>query len=185
MKDHTAGQFSLTLSDDLACMLGLLSRGVTDPVPIEILDLGRLLILLAPKPPDHNLLPDQPTRFAEEVEYYTKSISDGPLPFTCLWWHMLDKAFCSPRFANLKLLKVDYLVFDNRRQYAHPEGYLERVEGLRVPTDWLSMTNAIFPGLVAENRVKFEGRIIDMTNRISRYEKIDYSGGIVRATYPQ
>ena len=167
-------------------MLGIVPCRSTTPVPIEILDLSRFPILLTLEPPDKGRLYTHRTRFLEEMKCYSECILNGPIPSRHLGWQILDRvALCSPRFSNLKLLRIDYLIFDNRGQYTPPEEYRERVEGLKVPTDWLFMTNAILPGIVAENRVKLEGSIIELTPPITvHYKNIDYSTGIARARYP-
>jgi len=178
--EYTLGRLLLFTSEALLCILAIVPHGPIDPVPVEVLDLGRITILLAPEPPN---IHDPTVPFQGALEQYTRRISDGPIPLRHLGWHILDTALCSERFSSLKMLRMDYVIFDNRVQHTPPEGFRERVEGLGVPTDWLFMTNAILPGVVAENRIKFEGRIIEMKCPAFPYDPVDYSTGVCRARY--
>ena len=105
-------------------------------------------------------------------------------------WEVLDQALCSPRFARLKLLKVDYVLIDSEpRQKRWPRGYPEIVEERVVsagppPNEWLFYTRKIFPRVVARDKIRLEGRVIRLLFTILANGRIDYSVATPRCQYP-
>ena len=147
-----------------------------DPIPVKALDLGKIPLLLAPERPLS--YPPHP-HYAAQVDVYSVALAQGPIPSDVDMWQSLDAAFCTPRFANLATLRMDYVVFDTRSIPPDPpEDYADAVQQLVAPSDWLSITKRFFPRTCALDRVRLEGRIIVIVPW-SHFSDIDYSKELV------
>jgi len=178
--EFSVGEIRMYLLEDLLSIFGIPQR-INDPISIKTLDLGRISMVLLPDPPQvHD--PD----YDIEVDRYSTRLDNTPLGIDIALWQTLDAALCSPRFANLETLRVDYIIFNNHNvNSAVPEGYEERVEAVVAPCDWLSLTTQIFPLTVAADRVRLEGRILEIMPQWWAYKTvIDYSAGVCISQYP-
>jgi len=138
-------------------------------------------MLLAPELP-----PCQEPLNEVALGIYEDLLTKSTIPCTLdvALWSLLDAALCSNRFANLRILKVDYAIFDTRsEQRKPPEGYENVVKQLVAPSDWLSTTKIFFPLTCLSDRIRLEGKIITITP-LSQYDEVDYSGGVCTGQYP-
>jgi len=167
--------------EDLLQIFSIKTGYINTPISVETLDLGKIPMLLVPQLP----IPHTPN-YAAALERYSTQLANTPIGPDMALWEFLDAALCSPRFANLETLRMDYVIFDPREDHPTglPEGYAERVKAVVIPCDWLSVTKRIFPLTLAAGRVRLEGRIIEMMPPKSPYEFLDYSKGVCKAQYP-
>jgi len=173
------GQISNFLLDDLLKVFGIPQHS-SDPTSMKTLSLRRIPLPLVPDPPRLGS-----KKYASHLERYSIELANTPLiAFDLTLWGVLDAALSSPRFANLKKLRMDYVIFDTRTSLPPPKEYEDIVNSLVTPCDWLSITRRILPLTVAAGRVALEGRIIEIKVINWAHEIIDYSKGVCKAQYP-
>ena len=174
------GQIRKYFLDDLLIIFGI-PRHNNDTVSVKTQDLDRIPLLLIPDSPRPSS-----TSYPNDIERYPIELANTPLVgFDMTLWGALDAALCTRRFANLKKLRIDFVIFDIRgSRPAPPEEYEEIVNALVSPCDWLSITKRILPLTVAAGRVGLEGRIVELKVMSWANENIDYSKGVCKAQYP-
>ena len=174
------GQIRKYFLDDFLMIFGIPEHN-KNPISVKKLDLRRIPLLLTPDSPRPGS-----TGYPSDLERYPIELANTPLiAFDMTLWGVLDAALCTRRFANLKKLRMDFVIFDIRgSRPTPPEEYEDIVNALVSPCDWLSITKRILPLTVAAGRVGLEGRITELKVMSWANENIDYSKGVCKAQYP-